>query len=324
MMNCIGVFTSGGDSPGMNAAIRAVVRTAAYHGLRCMGIERGYQGMMDGQFRPLGPRDVGGIIHRGGTMLHAARCRDFHRPEGRARAAQQCRAHGVDALVAIGGDGTYHGAELLAKEHGLPCIGLPGTIDNDIGGTDYTIGFDTAMNTAMEAIDRLRDTAASHDRIFFVEVMGRHSGYLATIAGLAGGAEAILVPEEPTDIPALIGTMRAARAAGKNSMIVVVAEGDDAGGAMEIAGQVRAHSEFDDLRVTILGHLQRGGSPTAFDRVLASRMGVRAVEALCEGATAAMIGIEGHNLVLHPFAAAWEKPTSYDPTLLRLLPCLSV
>lgn len=323
-MNCIGVFTSGGDSPGMNAAIRAVVRTAAYHGLRCMGIERGYQGMIDGQFRPLGPRDVGGIIHRGGTFLHAARCRDFLHPEGRARAARQCRAHGVDALVAIGGDGTYHGAELLVREHGIPCIGLPGTIDNDIGGTDYTIGFDTAMNTAMEAIDRLRDTAASHDRIFFVEVMGRHSGYIATIAGLAGGAEAILVPEEPTDIPALIQTMRNARAAGKNSMIVVVAEGDDAGGAMDIAAKVREGSEFKDLRVTILGHLQRGGSPTAFDRVLASRMGVRAVEALREGATSAMIGIEGHNLVLHPFSAAWEKPTSYDPTLLRLLDALSV
>lgn len=317
-MKRIGVLTSGGDSPGMNAGIRAVVRAGIHHGLEVVGIHRGYQGMIAGEFEPLQARSVSGIISRGGTILHSARCQEFRAPEGRAKAAGQFRAHGLDGLVVIGGDGSYRGAYLLGKEHGIPCTGMPGTIDNDIGGTDYTIGFDTAINTAMEAIDRVHDTAASHDRIFFVEVMGRDSGYLSMIAGIAGGAEEVLVPERPTDIPKLVETLRYGRKNGKTSMIVVVAEGDDAGDALEIARQVGEVSEFTQTRVTIIGHLQRGGSPTAFDRVLASRMGVRAVEALREGEHGKMVGVSNLNLVLCPLSEAWENRTQFNPELLRL------
>lgn len=317
-MKRIGVLTSGGDSPGMNAAIRAVVRAGIHHGLEVIGIHRGYHGMIEGQFEPLGARSVSGIINRGGTILHSARCMEFMQPEGRARAAAQLRDQGIEGLVVIGGDGSYRGAHLLHQEHGIRCIGLPGTIDNDIGGTDYTIGFDTAINTAMEALDRVRDTAASHDRIFFVEMMGRHSGYISIIAGMAGGAEEILVPEEPTDIPALVEMLRYGRANGKTSMIVVVAEGDDAGNAITIANEVEKVSEFKQSRVTIIGHLQRGGSPTAFDRVLASRMGVRAVEALLEGETGKMVGMSHLKMILCPLSEAWEHRTEFDQDLLRV------
>lgn len=323
-MKRIGVLTSGGDSPGMNAALRAVVRTAIYNELEVFGIDRGYQGMIDGHIGQMNARSVSGIINRGGTILHTARCRPFFEPEGRAEAAAQLGKHGIEGLVIIGGDGSYRGAQKLYEEHGVKCIGLPGTIDNDIGGTDYTIGFDTAMNTAMEAIDRLRDTAASHDRIFFVEVMGRHSGYIAVIAGIAGGAEEILVPEEPTDLEQLVSTLRRGQTGGKKSMIVVVAEGDDAGNAIEIARQVAAMSEFKDARVTVIGHLQRGGTPTAFDRVLASRMGVRAVEALITGEAGKMVGVSGIDLVLRPLSEAWECRTQFDPRLLRVARVLSV
>jgi 6-phosphofructokinase 1 len=317
-MKRIGVLTSGGDSPGMNAAVRAVVRAGVSHGLEVVGIHRGYQGMIAGEFEPLNARSVSGIINCGGTILHTARCMEFMEPEGRAKAAAQLRAHGIEGVVVIGGDGSYRGAHLLNQEHGIACIGLPGTIDNDIGGTDYTIGFDTAINTAMEAIDRVRDTAASHDRMFFVEVMGRHSGYISIIAGMAGGAEEVLVPEEPTDIPKLIEILRHGRDNGKKSMIVVVAEGDDAGNALEIAKQVAENSEFKHSRVTIIGHLQRGGSPTAFDRVLASRMGVRAVEALLDGETGKMVGVSNLAMVLCPLSEAWEHRTEFDPELLRV------
>ncbi len=317
-MKHIGVLTSGGDAPGMNAAIRAVVRAGSHAGLTVFGIERGYQGLIDGALRELGPRDVGGIIRQGGTFLHSARCKAFYDAEGRAQAARQLAAHGIEGLVVIGGDGSYRGAQALHDEHGIRCIGLPGTIDNDIGGTDYTIGFDTAMNTAMEAIDRLRDTAFSHDRIFFLEVMGRHSGYIAMIAGIAGGSEDILTPEEPTNIDSVIRTIRDGRDRGKQSMIIVVAEGDDAGNAFDIAKAVAEQSEFKDTRVTVLGHLQRGGSPTAFDRVLASRMGIRAVEALAAGETGQMVGISGTRLVLRPLAEAWENRTVFDPELLKV------
>lgn len=323
-MKRIGVLTSGGDSPGMNAGIRAVVRAGIHHGLDVVGIHRGYQGMIAGEMEDLHVRSVSGILNRGGTILHSARCMEFMEPAGRARAAAQLQERGIEGIVVIGGDGSYRGAHALYMEHGVACIGLPGTIDNDIGGTEYTIGFDTAINTAMEAIDRVRDTAASHDRIFFVEVMGRHSGYISMITGLAGGAEEVLAPEQPTDIPALIETLRAGRAGGKTSMIVIVAEGDDAGDALGIAKQVAEVSEFQNTRVTIIGHLQRGGSPTAFDRVLASRMGVRAVEALLEGESGKMVGIRNQKMVLCPLRDAWENRTKFDPELLDVLHILGI
>jgi 6-phosphofructokinase 1 len=323
-MKRIGVLTSGGDAPGMNAAVRAVVRTAVYHGLEVFGIERGYKGMIDGAIRPLGPRDVSGIIGRGGTMLYAARCPEFQEQPGRALAAAQLAKLGIEGIVVIGGDGSYRGAEKLHKEFGIHCIGMPGTIDNDIGGTDYTIGFDTAINTAMDAIDRIRDTAASHDRIFFIEVMGRSSGYVAMISGIAGGAENILVPESPIAIDTLVARLRDGQVRGKKSSIIVVAEGDEVGGASAIAAKVAEQSEFKDNRVTVIGHLQRGGSPTAFDRVLASRMGVRAVEALLEGEAGKMVSVSGQNMLLRPLAEAWELRTRFDPGLLRVAHVLSI
>ena len=316
-MKRIGVLTSGGDSPGMNSGIRAVVRAGAHHGIEVMGIHRGYQGLLDGEITLLGPRDVSGIINRGGTILRTARCMDFYEAEGRVRAAEQMVQHQLDGLIVIGGDGSYHGALALHEEHGIPCIGMPGTIDNDIGGTDYTIGFDTAMNTAMKAIDNLRDTAASHERIFFVEVMGRHCGQIAMIAGLAGGAEDILVPESPTEISDVIQALRTGLEAGKKSMIIVVAEGDDAGNAFTVAKTVSEQSEFKHTRVTVLGHLQRGGSPTAFDRVLAGRMGVRAVDALLAGESGQMVGIQNQDMVLRPLAEAWENKAIFDEDILR-------
>ena len=322
-MNNLAVMTSGGDSPGMNAALRAVVRSAAHHGVQVHGIQQGYQGLIEDDLRPLGPRDVSGIINRGGTILRSARCPEFHGEEARARAAANLRKRGIDGLVAIGGDGTYRGAQLLHAEHGIRCIGVPGTIDNDIGGTDYTIGFDTALNTAMDVIDRLRDTADSHDRIFFVEVMGRDSGYLAMIVGIAGGAEEILVPETPTDIGALVNTLVEGRARGKHSSIVVVAEGDEAGNALEIAELVRAQGEFTNSRVVVIGHMQRGGSPSAFDRVLASRLGVAAVEALLRGETGKMAGIRGGKVELCPLEEAWLNRNRFCAEMLDLVHALS-
>ncbi len=317
-MKRIGVLTSGGDAPGMNAAIRAVVRAGVYHDLQVFGIYRGYQGLIDGDIAELGARSVGGIINRGGTILRSARCKAFFEKEGRAQAAKALAQHGIEGLVVIGGDGSYRGALDLHKEHGIACTGLPGTIDNDIGGTDFTIGYDTALNIALEAIDRIRDTAESHDRIFFVEVMGRHSGYLAMMSGIAGGAEEILVPETPTSIESIVEHLRINREKGKQSSIIVVAEGDDAGNAIQVAKQVDAMANIPNSRVVVIGHLQRGGTPTAFDRVLASRLGVRAVEALMEGATARMIGINANNVVLRPLDEAWKCRTQFDPGLTRI------
>ncbi len=322
-MKRIGVLTSGGDSPGMNAAIRAVVRTAVYHGLEVFGIERGYQGLIDGRIQQMGPRSVSGIVNRGGTILGSARCKPFYQPEGRAQAARQLEKHGIEGLAVIGGDGSYQGALKLHEEHGIKCIGIPGTIDNDIGGTDFTIGYDTALNTAVDAIDRIRDTAASHDRIFFVEVMGRHSGYLAMMSGIAGGAEEILVPETPTSIEKLIEDLREARERGKTSSIVVVAEGDDAGKAIDVMKKVQEGAGFPNVRVAVIGHLQRGGSPTAFDRILASRLGLRAVEALVDGETGKMAGLSANRVVLRPLAEAWECRTQFDPSFLRVAHVLS-
>jgi 6-phosphofructokinase 1 len=317
-MKRIGVLTSGGDSPGMNAAVRGVVRTAAYHGVEVFGIIRGYQGLIDGNLRPMTARDVGGIVNRGGTILHTARCKEFFESEGRAKAAETLRSHGIEGLVVIGGDGSYKGATKLHEEHGIAVIGLPGTIDNDIGGTDFTIGYDTALNIAVEAIDRVRDTAESHDRLFFIEVMGRHSGYLAMMAGIAGGAEEILVPETPTSIMDLADKLQQCKLKGKTSAIVIVAEGDDAGNAIEIAKKVGEVSEFKGSRVVVIGHLQRGGTPTAFDRILASRMSLAAVEALLEGQTGKMVGISGTNIILRPLSEAWECRTQFDPRILRV------
>jgi 6-phosphofructokinase 1 len=317
-MKRIGVLTSGGDAPGMNAAIRAVVRTAAYHELEIIGIYRGYQGLIDGEVTELGPRSVGGIINRGGTILRSARCKAFYEVEGRAKAAETLKKYGIEGLVVIGGDGTYRGALKLHEEHATMCIGIPGTIDNDIGGTDFTIGYDTALNIALEAIDRIRDTAESHDRIFFVEVMGRHSGYLAMMSGIAGGAEEILVPETPTSLENIVEHIRINRKKGKRSSIIVVAEGDDAGNAIQVAKQVDELADIPNSRVVVIGHLQRGGTPTAFDRVLASRLGVRAVEALMEETTGKMVGMIANHVVLRPLEEAWECRTQFDPALTRI------
>jgi 6-phosphofructokinase 1 len=322
-MKRIGVLTSGGDSPGMNSAIRAVARAASFFNVEVYGIQRGYEGLILGDFTPLGPRDVSGIINRGGTILRSARCQAFFEPEGRARAAEQVHKHRVEGLVIIGGDGSYRGAQYLHDDHGIKCVGLPGTIDNDIGGTDFTIGYDTALNTAVEAIDRIRDTANSHDRIFFVEVMGRHSGYLAMMSGIAGGAEEILVPETPTDIEQLVARLREGEAQGKRSSIVVVAEGDDAGNAIIISKRVAEVSEYKNTRVVVIGHLQRGGSTTAFDRILASRLGVRAVEALLDGESGKMAGLSGNEVQLAPLSAAWEQRTRFDPGFLHLVHVLA-
>ncbi|MDM7323650.1 MAG: 6-phosphofructokinase, partial [Thermus sp.] len=269
-MKRIGVFTSGGDAPGMNAAIRAVVRQAYALGLEVIGIRRGYAGMLLGEMVPLGVRDVANILQRGGTILLTARSQEFLTEEGRAKAAEKLRAAGIEGLVAIGGDGTFRGAMRLAEEHRIPVVGVPGTIDNDLYGTDYTIGFDTAVNTALDAIDRIRDTAASHERVFFIEVMGRESGFIALDVGLAGGAEVIAVPEEPLDPKAIAEGLVESLQRGKNSSIVVVAEGAYPGGAAGLLAAIREHVPVE-ARVTVLGHVQRGGSPTAKDRILASR-----------------------------------------------------
>lgn len=323
-MKRIAVLTSGGDAPGMNAAIRAVVRTAIARNVEIFGIERGYQGLMDGAIQPMDARSVSGIIHHGGTILRTARCAAFREEAGLQQATQMLAKRGIEGLVVIGGDGSYRGAHELWKYSGVPCVGIPGTIDNDIGGTQYTIGFDTALNIAMEAIDRLRDTAAAHDRIFFVEVMGRHNGYIGISSGLAGGAEEVIVPEKPFDAQALVETLRAGINRGKTSMIIVVAEGGDGGSAYDVAGKVAELSEFKDSRVAVIGHLQRGGTPTAFDRILASRMGVSAVESLLDGASGVMIASENNAMVQRSFEETWTSRNLFDPEMLQVIRTLGV
>lgn len=314
----IGVFTSGGDSPGMNACIRAVVRTALYHNVRITGIMRGYQGMIEKDFISMTPRSVSNIIQRGGTILKSARSMDFLSIEGRKQATKNLFDEGIDGLVAIGGDGTFRGAIELAKEYNFPIIGIPGTIDNDLFGTDYTLGFDTAVNTAVEAIDKIRDTAASHDRLFFVEVMGRDAGYIALWSGISGGAEAILLPEEKTDINALVELLNKGKAKQKTSSIVIVCEGDDAGGAAEIAEKVKSLHPGYETRVTVLGHVQRGGSPTAFDRILGSRLGVAAVEALLKGQKGLMTGILKNKIAFTDFSKATKQQKPVDEEFLKV------
>lgn len=299
-LKTIAVYTSGGDAPGMNAAIRAVVRLAIHHGLDVKGIVQGYPGMVAGEFVPLTLSSMANIIQRGGTILKTGRMPEFHQADVRARAVQNLRSSGIDALVCIGGDGSFTASHLLWQEHKFPIIGVPATIDNDIAGTDFTIGFDTAVNIALDAIDRIRDTAASHDRLFIVEVMGRDSGFIAVDVGVAGGAEEIFIPESPVTVDHAIERIRKGMARGKKSSILVAAEGHKPGRAYDLAEAIRKKTGFD-AKVCILGHIQRGGSPTAADRILASRMGAEAIEALRRGQCDAMIGVRGGEVVIVPF-----------------------
>ncbi|WP_273566546.1 6-phosphofructokinase [Maribacter halichondriae] len=315
----IGVFTSGGDSPGMNAAIRSVVRTCAYMKVDCVGIFRGYQGMIEGDFKPMDARSVNNIINKGGTILKSARCDDFRTPEGRKMAHEQLKAEGIDAFVVIGGDGSFTGAMIFNQEFGFPVIGIPGTIDNDIFGTSFTLGFDTALNTVVDCIDKIRDTASSHNRLFFVEVMGRDVGHIALNAGVGAGAEEILIPEEDRGLDRLLESLKRSKLSGKSSSIVVVAEGDKTGkNVFELKDYVEKHLPIYDVRVSVLGHMQRGGAPSCYDRVLASRMGVRAVEALLEGKTNLMVGVRDNKLILTPIDKAIKGQSKMDKELIRV------
>jgi 6-phosphofructokinase 1 len=313
----IGVLTSGGDAPGMNAATRATVRTAIANGLRVTGVIRGYSGLVAGDFEQLQARSVSNIVQLGGTMLKTSRCEAFYGPEGRAQAAARMADAGIDGLVAIGGDGTFRGLRDICAEHGVRAVGVPGTIDNDVYGTDFTIGFDTAVNTALESIDKIRDTAASHDRIFFIEVMGRHCGAIALEVGVSGGAEAVLVPEVPVDLEGLCETISRGRRQGKTSYIIVVAEGAREGGAQAVCDFVTKRVSVEG-RVSVLGHVQRGGSPTSADRRLASRMGRAAVEALMGGRTGVMVGVRCGETVFVPFEEATGRKKTVDLDLLKL------
>ncbi|MDX1546587.1 MAG: 6-phosphofructokinase [Rhodothermales bacterium] len=321
----IGVYTSGGDAPGMNACVRAVVRTAVANDLEVVGIRRGYAGMIDGDFVEMDGRSVSNILQKGGTILKSARSMRFKEPEYRARAAEKLRATGIDGLVGVGGDGTFRGATALYDEHKIPTIGCPGTIDNDLFGTDETIGFDTALNTALENIDKIRDTADAHDRLFLVEVMGRDAGFIALQCAIGGGAEMVLIPEMLTQIEDVKERIHSLMAAQSRSSIVVIAEGDEHGGAHIIEQALRADDAFAeiDLRVCILGHTQRGGSPTARDRVLASRLGTAAVDALLAGHTNAMVGVVNSEIKLTPMRNVWSRKKAINYELLKLTQVLS-
>jgi len=319
----IGVFTSGGDAPGMNAAIRAVVRTAQYHKISVDGIIQGYKGMVEGHAKKLGSGDVANIIQHGGTVLKTARSEEFRTEEGRAKAYQTLKNREIDACVVIGGDGSYTGAKVFTEAYDIPFIGLPGTIDNDIYGTDLTIGFDTSVNTAMDAIDKIRDTGSSHDRLFFVEVMGRHAGFIALNTGLSSGASMIFIPETVIPIEQLVEHLKKSAKRNKLFSMVIVAEGNENGNAMEIAKIVKDQYGFDS-RVTILGHLQRGGSPSSVDRVLATRLGYHSVKCLIEGETNIALGIINNKLSKTPFADAIEKTKDMNQDLLELAQILSL
>lgn len=325
-INRIGVFTSGGDAPGMNACIRAVVRRAVAEGLEVVGIRRGFAGMIDGDFVEMDRQSVSNILQQGGTILKSARSLRFQEDsESRALAATRLREHGVDGLVAIGGDGTFQGAGLLHDEHGVPVVGCPGTIDNDLFGTDETIGYDSALNTALDSIDKIRDTADAHERLFLVEVMGRDTGFIALACGVGGGAELVLIPEMMTDEAAMRERIVSLMSSQSRSSIVVVAEGDEVGGAHRLAEALRGDPACAhiDTRVTVLGHVQRGGPPSARDRVLASRLGSAAVEALMEGHTNVMVGIVNGDVKLTPLKNAWSRKKEIDYDLLNLTTLLS-
>lgn len=320
----IAVLTSGGDAPGMNAAIRAVVRTATYHDLHIYGIRRGYEGMIAGNLIRLETRDVGNIMHRGGTILKTARSKTFLSTQGRKQAYESLQAHDIDGLITIGGNGTFTGATVFSKEFDIPIIGIPGTIDNDLFGTDYTIGFDTAVNTAVEAVDRIRDTADSHNRLFFVEVMGRHAGFIALNTGIASGASSVMIPETKIEIETLISTLKKGAKRKKLFSLVIVAEGNQNGGATAIAKAVGEEFDYYDIKVTIIGHLQRGGSPSSFDRMLATRMGYKAVEGLIEGKRDVMVGMLENKIAYTPLVEAINNNKGPDPDLVKMAEILAL
>jgi 6-phosphofructokinase 1 len=321
----IAVLTSGGDAPGMNAAIRAVVRSCAYHKMECVGVYRGLQGLVEGDFVELGPRSVKNLINRGGTFLKSARSKDFRTQEGRKKAYDNLKKARVDALVAIGGDGTFTGANVFIGEYDFPIVGIPGTIDNDINGTDYSIGYDTALNTVVQAIDKIRDTANSHNRLFMIEVMGRDAGDIALNAGIGAGAEEILIPEEEMGREKLLKSLKRSKASGKTSTIVVVAEGDQIGkNIFGLANYIQDNLSEYEVKVTVLGHVQRGGSPSCYDRVLASRLGVGAVDALLRGERGVMIGISHKKVVSVPFIEAIQGDNEIDLELIRVADITSV
>lgn len=321
----IGVLTSGGDAPGMNAALRAVVRTAAYHKVECVGIQQGYQGLIDNKVKVMNARSVNNIINKGGTVLKSARCLEFRTKEGRQTAFKTVQKHGIEALVIIGGDGSFTGAMIFQSEFNIPVIGIPGTIDNDIFGTSHTIGYDTALNTVIEAIDKIRDTAISHNRLFFVEVMGRDAGHIALNTGIGAGAEEVLIPEEDMGLDRLLDSLKRSEKSGKSSSIVVVAEGDKTGkNVFEIAEYVEKNMPFYDVRVSVLGHMQRGGSPSCFDRVLASRMGVYAVEALLQGKSNMMVGMKSEEIIFSPLEKAIKGKSEINKDLIRVSDILTI
>lgn len=323
-IKCIGILTSGGDAPGMNAAIRAVTRTAIYNGLIVKGIMRGYHGLITNEIIDFKSQSVSNIIQKGGTILKTARSKEFTTPEGRKLAYENMKANGIDALVVIGGDGSLTGAQIFAREFDIPIVGMPGTIDNDLSGTDSTIGYDTALNTIVEAVDKLRDTATSHERLFFVEVMGNTAGYLALNGAIASGAEAAIIPEMETEVDQLSQLIDHGFRKSKSSAIVLVAENKQTGGAMGLAERIKREYPQYDARVTILGHIQRGGSPTATDRILASRMGAAAIKALLEGQRNVMIGIQNGTMVYVPFAKAISREKHVDRDSIELVKILSI
>jgi 6-phosphofructokinase 1 len=320
----IGVLTSGGDSPGMNAAIRAVVRTAIYHKIEVYGILHGYAGMLTNDIIKMDTKSVANIIQRGGTILKTARCMEFMEPEGRKKAYENIKKHGIEGLVIIGGDGSFRGAQVFSNEFDIPCIGLPGTIDKDIAGTDYTIGFDTAANTAVEAIDKIRDTADAHDRLFIIEVMGRDAGYIALHSGIATGAENILIPERKTNLEEIINSLEEKEKRKKLVNIIIVAEGDEFGGANEVSSYIKERLPKTEVRVCILGHIQRGGSPSCMDRVLASRMGYHAIESLIEGRHNVFVGIVNNKIHFTPLNEAVKKKQRINEEWINMVRILSI
>jgi len=321
----IGVMTSGGDSPGMNAAIRSVVRACAFHDIECYGIYRGYEGMIEGDFVKMDARSVKGIINKGGTILKSARSKEFRKKEGRIKAHEQLKKAGIDAFVVVGGDGSFTGAMIFNQEFGFPVMGIPGTIDNDIFGTTHTLGYDTALNTAVEAIDKIRDTASSHNRLFFIEVMGRDVGHIALNVGVGAGAEEILIPEEDLGLDRLLESLRRSKQSGKSSSIVVVAEGDRIGkNVFELADYVEENMTEYEVRVSVVGHMQRGGAPSCFDRVLASRMGVKAVESLIKGKSNYMVGLKNDIMDLTPFDQAVKGKSKINMELIRVSDIMTV
>jgi len=321
----IAVMTSGGDSPGMNAAIRSVVRACAFHDIECYGIYRGYEGMIEGGFVKMDARSVKGIINKGGTILKSARSKEFRKKEGRIKAHEQLKKAGIDAFVVVGGDGSFTGAMIFNQEFGFPVMGIPGTIDNDIFGTTHTLGYDTALNTAVEAIDKIRDTASSHNRLFFIEVMGRDVGHIALNVGVGAGAEEILIPEEDLGLDRLLESLRRSKQSGKSSSIVVVAEGDRIGkNVFELADYVEENMTEYEVRVSVVGHMQRGGAPSCFDRVLASRMGVKAVESLIKGKSNYMVGLKNDIMDLTPFDQAVKGKSKINMELIRVSDIMTV